>query len=354
MPIESIDIEKFITLAKDCPMLDVRSPQEFSHAHIPGAISVPLFSDEQRKIIGTAYKQQGRQVAVDHGLRYFAERMKIIPTETLQISNNWLKHKNPATASHPTFLVHCWRGGMRSEAVAWLLSLYGYKVYLLKGGYKSYRNWTLKQFEKNYSLKILGGFTGSGKTEVLKEMQQKGKKTIDLEKLAKHKGSAFGALGEEAQPSQEMFENLLAWQLAELDGNTKTDPDSIWLEDESRHIGVVNIPKPFWDQMRNSNLYFLEIPFEDRLQHIVASYSIFDKKDLVTSVMKIQKKLGGLETKNAINYLLENKVTESFSILMNYYDKLYAKALSNRENIEPLLNKIVCKNVNPKNADQFC
>lgn len=125
MPIEKVDIEKFLQLSENLPVLDVRSPSEFAHAHFPNAFSVPIFSDEERKIIGTAYKKQSRQVAVDHGLNFFSERMKIIPKEVesfkgnAQVSNGQIK----------TYLVHCWRGGMRSEAVAWLLSLYGYKIF---------------------------------------------------------------------------------------------------------------------------------------------------------------------------------------------------------------------------------
>jgi len=182
--------------------------------------------------------------------------------------------------------------------------------------------------------------------------------------LANHKGSAFGSLGEKPQPTQEMFENLLAIELwktdIEIKSNqingeeaTKNEKTEIWVEDESRHIGHVNIPKTLWEQMRNSKLYFLEIPIEERINYIVSTYGVFDKKELVTSIMKIQKKLGGLETKNAINFLLENNLKECFSILMQYYDKLYTKGLYNRENIQTLLNKITCENVDINNADQF-
>lgn len=365
MPIEQINIEKFLTLSKELPILDVRSPDEYSHAHIPGAFTLPLFTDEQRKIIGTSYKQESRQAAVNHGLNYFSERMKIIPGEVSNILDNWKKN-NSSFSSSPLgsggFLIHCWRGGMRSGAVAWLLSLYGYKIYVLKGGYKSFRNWALVQFEKDYPFKILGGYTGSGKTDVLKEMQRNGKRVIDLESLANHKGSAFGALGEKPQPAQEMFENLLAIELwkagtekdqINVEGQTKINNQTIWLEDESRNIGIVNIPKILWEQMRNSPLFFLDIPVEERLNYIVSIYGNFAKKDLVTSIMQLQKRLGGLETKNAINFLLDDKPKDSFSILMQYYDKVYSKALHNRENIQSLLNKMPCSSVDIKNAEQL-
>ncbi len=362
MAIERIDIANFLRLSEKYPVLDVRSPAEFSHAHIPGALPLPLFTDDQRKVIGTAYKLQGREVAVKIGVEFFSERMKTIPDEAKEVTGNH-KRTNSNGAPHTGgVLIHCWRGGMRSGAMAWLLDLYGFKVYALKGGYKAFRNWVLAQFEKEYTLNVLGGYTGSGKTEVLKELKRTGSAVIDLEALARHRGSAFGALGEEKQPGQEMFENLLAIELynagtaepkADREVFTQKGSPEIWIEDESRHIGTAGIPKAFWEQMRKSTLYFLEIPFEERLKYIVSSYGTFDKKELVSSIMKIQKRLGGLETKNAINYLLENKVRDSFSILLRYYDKLYNDSLYNRENTEAILNKIPCAAVDISNAQKF-
>ena len=360
MAIEHIDIEFFLKFSEECPVLDVRSPGEFIHAHIPGAFSLPLFSDEQRKIIGTAYKQQSRQVAVKKALDFFSEKMRVMLNEAEEI----IKNNSTKFSNDNRVLLHCWRGGMRSRAVAWLLDLYGFKVFTLKGGYKSFRTWALNQFEKEYELNILGGYTGSGKTDILQEIKKRGEAVIDLEYLASHKGSAFGNLGEKPQPGQEMFENSLAVELFKKtafrdipprdDNGEKTNSiQKIWIEDESRHIGTVGIPQTFWNNMRTSRLYFLEIPFEERLKHIVATYGKFEKKELVTSIMKIQKRLGGLETKNAINYLLENKVMECFSILLHYYDKMYAAALLNRENIEVVLNKIPCKTVDVRNAGKL-
>jgi tRNA 2-selenouridine synthase len=366
MAIEQIDIEKFLQLSGEYSILDVRSPGEFLHAHIPGALALPLFTDDQRKIIGTAYKLQSRQVAVKEGLNFFSERMKTIPGEVEELTGNQKEiNVNGLIPGINRLLIHCWRGGMRSGAVAWLLDLYGFKVYTLKGGYKAFRNWALAQFEKNYKINILGGYTGSGKTAVLQELKRTGNTVIDLEKLARHKGSAFGALGEKPQPGQEMFENLLAFELYKAAGETERQQPKdethtnkysaeIWIEDESRHIGTVGIPGTFWDQMRKSTLYFLDIPFEERLKYIVNTYGVFDKKELVDSILKIQKRLGGLETKNAINYLLDNKVTDCFSILLRYYDQLYNNSLYNRENIEAVLNKIPCATVDINNARKFC
>ena len=215
MAIQKLTIAEFLQLAKQHPVLDVRSPGEYIHAHIPGAISLPLFTDEERKVVGTAYKQQSRQAAIKIGLDYFGVKMrKMVEEVELKLTG---KQKNSANEQPSTnnVLIHCWRGGMRSAGVAWLLDLYGFKVYTLVGGYKAYRKWVMQQFEKEYDFKIIGGYTGSGKTLVLQQLAKQQQAVIDLEALANHKGSAFGALGQSPQPKQEMFENLLAAALSE-------------------------------------------------------------------------------------------------------------------------------------------
>jgi tRNA 2-selenouridine synthase len=424
MPIQKIEITEFLALSKKHLLIDVRSPSEYTHAHIPNAKNIALFNDEQRKIIGTAYKQENKQVAIKLGLDFFGPKMRKIVEEVEQMSvGNWqlaiasvqraggtgqmaegkwqvaggsgqFAESNiqnepdcplpPATC----ILIHCWRGGMRSQAVAWLLDLYGFNVYLLQGGYKAYRNWVLQQFEKEYNFKILGGYTGSGKTYLLEALQKNGETVIDLEGIASHKGSALGALGMGKQPTQEMFENKLAKELYEKSFLTNTletnnteesinnaqhssstpnnksicvEPitncqlpteniqpstaNCIWLEDESQRIGLVQLPIMLWNKMRSSKVFFIDIPFEERLEFLTKEYGLHKKEDLVNAIMRIQKRLGGLETKNAINFLLENNFKESFRILLNYYDKYYLKGLYNRENAEELINKIQAKNV---------
>ncbi len=339
---EKIDIEKFLEYSKTFPVLDVRSPGEFIHAHIPNAYNLPLFSDEERKIVGTAYKQESREKAIKIGLDFFGVKMRKMVEEAEAITN---KH-NKDNTTNKCILVHCWRGGMRSAAVAWLLNLYGFKVYTLAGGYKSFRNRVLEQFEYQYTLNIIGGYTGSGKTYILHELEKKKETILDLEGIAKHKGSAFGGF-EQIQPSQEMFENELAIQLHEK-SNAINAGNAIWVEDESQRIGAINIPATFWKIMRQSPIYFIEISFENRLLHIVAEYGNRKKQELINAIMRIQKRLGNLETKNAINFLLEKDTVSSFRILLRYYDKQYDKGLHNRGNINELLQKITCENVDAK------
>ena len=358
MAIEKINIKNFLELADQYPVIDVRSPAEYNHAQIPGAYSLPLFNDEERKIVGTTYKQQSREAAIKIGLDFFGVKMKKMVEEVEAIISNRQQaiNKDQMPIAH-CVLIHCWRGGMRSAAVAWLLDMYGFKIFTLAGGYKTFRKWVLKQFDEEYSLKILGGYTGSGKTLILQELKRKGYSVIDLENLANHKGSAFGAIGEKPQPTQEMFENLLARELftkasppagggARPDDTVGWGLEGAWLEDESQRIGKLIIPNSFWEKMRTSPVYFLDIPFEERLNYLVATYGNFDKEKLAEAIERIQKRLGGLETKNAISFLSENNIRECFSILLKYYDKLYAKGLHNRKNYESLLNIILCSSVN--------
>jgi tRNA 2-selenouridine synthase len=360
MAIEKIHIEQFLALAKAHPVLDVRSPGEYKHAHIPGAYSFPLFTDEERKVVGTAYKQQGRETAIKIGLDHFGGKMRkmVEDAETLvkdhQPGAGLTTHNSPLTVHDSRLvLVHCWRGGMRSAGIAWLLDLYGFKVYTLTGGYKKFRHYVLDTFKLPFQFNILGGYTGSGKTALLKNMKEAGEKVIDLENIACHKGSAFGNIGMPGQPGQEMFENLLAMELrnsmVHSGASIKEDPP-LWLEDESQRIGQVNLPGDIWKKMRQSPVWFLDIPFEERLAHIVQEYGQLDPEKLIEAIGRISQKLGNLNAKTAILLLKEGKTTESFEILLKYYDKLYFKSLQNRENIVALLRTIQCKTTGPENS----
>ena len=298
-------------------IIDVRSPGEYAHAHIPNAFSLPLFTDEERAAIGTTYKQESREAAIKLGLPFFGTKMQ----NMIEQVEGWAAIYEKTNGKKPIILVHCWRGGMRSAAVAWLLDLYGFKTEQLTGGYKAYRNWVLVQFEKNYTMKVLGGFTGSGKTEILLQLQKSKLPVIDLEGLANHKGSAFGALGQNEQHTQEQFENNLARALL----NISSQHPYFWIEDESQRIGTNMLPASFFKNLRNSICYFIDIPFESRLQFIAQAYGKFAVADLIAATLRIQKRLGGLETKTAVNLLVENNIEGAFSILLKYYDKVYLK-----------------------------
>ena len=262
---------------------------------------------------------------------------------------------------------------MRSAGVAWLLDLYGFKVYTLAGGYKNFRQWCYRRFDSSLSINVVGGYTGSGKTGVIHQLKKQNIPAIDLEGLANHKGSSFGGIGMAGQPTQEMFENLLALELSRIstlqnnlsllekvfaetphsniavDASQMQSSVKIWVEDESQRIGNLNLPLPFWLQMRKSHVYFLEIPFEERLEYLVNDYGKCEREQIVTAIIRIKKRLGGLETKLAVNFLLEDNLKECFRILLTYYDKHYLKGLQNRENWQQRVSYVTSPNVNGDN-----
>ncbi len=334
MSIEKLEIQEFLQRTQDHLVIDVRSPDEYAQAYIPGARSIPLFDNEERKIVGTAYKQQSREEAIKIGLDFFGPKMRSMVEEV----ENMIAEENSIYPNKKTILVHCWRGGMRSAGVAWLLSLYGYKVHSLIGGYKTYRNWVLHQFTLPWSLYVLGGYTGSGKTEILHEMQKANTSIVDLEKLANHKGSAFGAQ-EGGQPRQEMFENLLAMALEPV------KEKQFWVEDESQRIGNNIIPNAFWKTMRSSPVYFVDIPFEERLAFIGTNYGKLQATAITEAIVRIKKRLGPLETKTALQAIEDDRWSDCFSILLKYYDKHYKKGLENREGLKELLTVIECNTI---------
>jgi tRNA 2-selenouridine synthase len=337
MGIEKIPVEQFVQLSQIHTVIDVRSDAEYAHAHIPGASSIPLFNDEERAIVGTIYKQQSREDAIKKGLEFLGPKMKAMLHEAERL----IQEKNP---NNKTVLVHCWRGGMRSAAVAWLLDLYGFKVYTLIGGYKAFRNWVLNELGKHHPFQILGGNTGSGKTIVLQSLRNMNEAVVDLEGLAGHKGSAFGNIGLPKQPSQEMFENKLA--IAIKTEQKKFADKKIWLEDESQRIGTVNIPQNMWNHMRRCEIIFLDIPFAARLEYLVNTYGALDWNALRDAILRIQKRLGGLETKTAVAALEEKNFHGCFDVLLKYYDKQYRKGLENREEPKPSITMVLAEDVN--------
>ena len=327
--VKYIEIEEFLKLEKEnIPIIDVRSSAEYNHAHIPNAHNVYLFNDEERKEIGTIYKQIGRDEAVLKGLEFIAPRMTNILKSIDEITKNYNNSNK--------ILMHCFRGGMRSESVAWLCSNYKYDVYVLKGGYKSYRRYVLDSFNKNYKIYLLTGKTGSGKTLILNKLKEFGYNIIDLEYLAKHKGSAFGGINEGEQPTQEQFENYLSNELCKCDNDK-----ALWLEDESYLIGKIAIPKPLFNTMKEpQKIIYLNVSKENRAKYITEIYGKYDINDLEKSILKIKNRLGGERMKEALEFLHNGKIYECVLTLLYYYDKAYKLNI-----VEDKLINIECDNL---------
>ncbi|MDO4691470.1 MAG: tRNA 2-selenouridine(34) synthase MnmH [Porphyromonadaceae bacterium] len=307
-------------------LLDVRTPGEFTQGHIPGAVNLPLFSDEERAIIGTLYVQQGRQQAVDEGIRILGPRLWNYISEARSISSG-----NPVS-------VYCWRGGMRSGFAAWLLDMGGMKVNRLKGGYKAFRRYGEALIsETSWSFIVLGGATGSGKTPILHELKLLGEQVLDLEALAHHKGSVFGAIGQPSQPTTEQFINSLYYELTMLDPRKR-----IWLESESKLIGRVFIPDGLWEVICHAPIVHLDIPLEVRAEHIVAEYGRAPIPELMAPFERIAKRLGREQKQRAQAALLSGDVKTAAIIALGYYDKAYNRSLA-KDWGTPMLTLSVCE-----------
>jgi tRNA 2-selenouridine synthase len=311
--IRNISIDEFFKSNGSIALIDVRTPAEFEQGHVPGAFNVPLFTNEERVKVGTTYKQTGREEAILLGFDLVGTKWSGFIKQALEI------------APDKKIAVHCWRGGMRSGAMAWALDLYGFEVYLIQGGYKKFRNWAHRQFEKGYQLLILGGMTGSGKTRMLHQLCLEAEQVIDLEDLAKHQGSAFGSMNVLVQPSQEQFENNLAVQLNHLDAGR-----AIWVEDESLTIGRRSIPNPFFHQMRDAPLLLVNVDLELRVSALVKEYGVLDKGFLAECTQRINKRLGPEQTKHALAAIEEDRMADFIRLVLVYYDKTYRKGLAAR------------------------
>jgi tRNA 2-selenouridine synthase len=306
-------ISDFLQLTENIPVVDVRSPAEFNAGHIPGAFNIPLFEDIEREEVGIKYKNRGRISAILKGMELSGPSMYLKLEKALKlVKNNKL-------------LVHCWRGGMRSEAMAWLFSMAGIETGILDGGYKSYRHYILEKLAEKRNWLILGGLTGSGKTEILKAMKNLEYQVVDLEGIACHKGSAFGSLGQQPQPTSEFFANLLYRELEKTDKNK-----TVWLEDESKNIGTVFMPDQFYNNMLESTVIALIMDVNTRMPRLLKEYSQYPKEDLKASILKISKRLGGDNTRDALASIESGDFTRAIAITLYYYDKAYRFSLKRR------------------------
>jgi tRNA 2-selenouridine synthase len=308
------NIEEWLDIVPQLQVFDVRSEGEYAHAHFPGALNLPLLNNGERAIVGTIYKQEGNQAAVLKGYELVGHKFQ-----------DYLKHVLSITPSKKIG-VYCWRGGLRSNIMAFLLHSAGFTVHLLKGGYKSYRKWVAGILITEKNLAIVGGKTGSGKTHVLTSLKKAGQQTIDLEALSNHKGSAFGGLGQPPQPAYEMFENLLAMQWSKLDAQRVT-----FIENESRTVGHVKIPDRVFEMMRSALTFDIQIPDVTRVQHILNEYGRFSTEELSSCTLKLVKRLGHLRLQQAIALLEEGNMEGWIHMLLEYYDENYTYGNSTRK-----------------------
>lgn len=291
-------------------VVDTRSPAEFATGHIPGAHSVPLFDDAERAMIGTLYKHHGPSAAIERGLETVHPKL-----EQLIAAAHTLHTAHPGRP----MVVHCWRGGMRSGSVSWLFQEHGLPVSRLDGGYKAYRKWAREGLAAPRPYVILGGMTGVGKTPILAALAEQGEAVLDLEGLARHLGSAFGNLDRHRQPTTEQFSNDVHATLERMPGDVRR----VWVEDESRRVGGVNVPEELYERMRKAPYVEVERPDGERLDQLCAIYGGADVGALKAAFERVRQKLGGQNVLAAHEALDRNDLRSAAAIGLRYYDKLY-------------------------------
>ena len=302
---EYLDSEHFLALP-DIPLIDVRSPGEYAEGHIPGAINIPVFSDEERAFVGTSYKQKGRQQAISIGLDLVGPRLRA------------LSDRAGHEAVDERLRVYCWRGGMRSAAMAWLFELSGISCFALQGGYKAYRRLALAESGNIPHLIVLEGATGSGKTEILRRMMQSGEQVIDLEGLARHKGSAFGGIGQPEQPTTMQFQNEIYQILRAFDRRKR-----IWVEGESMCIGKVCLPEGLWHAMNRSPRILIDVDRRVRARRLASEYGSADVEKLILATHRIARRFGGDRCRQVEELIIGGQLEEAAFNLLDYYDKTY-------------------------------
>ncbi len=312
-----LPVTEFLSKSRHIPMVDVRTPAEYAQGHIPQAFNIPLFTNEERAEVGTLYVQQSRRSAVMRGLELVGPKLAAFATRAQEIA---------AQSGQDYLLVHCWRGGMRSASMAWLFEQAGLHCYTLEKGYKAYRTLVIEYFQHfEPTLTVLGGYTGSGKTERLQQLTAAGEQVVDLEGLACHKGSAFGSLGQEPQPSTEHFENLLHRAFTRLDLSRP-----VWVEDESRNVGKCSLPAGLWAKMETARFELLERPLEERVQRLYNEYGHFGPEDLCACIAKIEKRLGREQCVRALDACRQGNTLGALRICLAYYDKSYGYQITER------------------------
>ena len=318
-----LDIQQFMA-RRDAglPVVDARSPAEYAHGHIPGALNIPTLSDDERARVGTAYAKGGPEAAVHLALNLVGPQL----AGKLAHARETLRSCLPSPRGHtrPEVLLHCWRGGMRSNAMAWLLELGGYSALVLEGGYNSYRRHVRQTLATCPApVLVLGGMTGSGKTAMLHALAERGHQVIDLEGLANHRGSAFGAVGLGAQPSGESMENALCEMWRSLDPSRP-----VWLEDEDKRIGNIALCDEFFSHIRTGRLVLVEIPFETRVNYLAGEYAAPQWQNMLTTCLwRLEKRLGSERTRRCADDIAAGRYREAVAEVLVSYDALYRRQL---------------------------
>lgn len=315
---------------KNACVIDVRSPYEHAVERIPDSINVPLLDDRQRVEVGTIYKERGEIAARRHALTIISPKIPLLIDEIV------------ALRSHgQTIVVYCWRGGLRSESVSSVLSIAGIDCYRLTGGFKAWRRLVIDEFETDaylFKTVVLTGLTGTGKTEILHKISELGCSTLDLESLANHRGSVFGAIGLQQQPSQKNFEAAL-WQAMRQFGD-----QMVFIEGESRRIGKLSLPDGIFKRMERAPKILVTGSLEMRAVRIVQEYfdktasaaTTSNKQQVISESLSLLARLKGRLSNKALtdiqNHVANNEIESAVQLLLSdYYDPLYSQLIQKQQ-----------------------
>ena len=309
-------------------LVDVRSPQEFEEFHIPGAINVPLFENEEKELIGYIYRKRGVEEARCLGEEIAKRKLE-----------EFFRRFRELKESYENVIVYCWRGGMRSLGICEAMSKMGLELLRLRGGYRAYRRFILRDMErllKRIRFLVLTGKTGVGKTKILRELKDRGYPVLDLEDLAKDRGSVFGSVGVRTGVSQKMFDSLIYENLREVRKGL------VFVEDESRRIGNLYIPNPLWEKKCEGIYIEVRASLERRIENILEDYTAEEgwEGEVLEGVKKIRKYLGPQRFRYLMERFREKDYREVVRFLIEeYYDRKY------RQFGEPVL-EVECEDLN--------
>ncbi len=308
---------------KDLLFIDVRSQKEFNESTIPGAVNIPLFSDEERAIIGTIYKQESPDKARDVGLTIASAKIPAIISQVKEVSEQGRA------------VVFCWRGGMRSKTVATLADLMNIPIIRLTGGYRAYRQYVVAYFERMLPgdvppLIVLHGMTGVGKTMILHELVKRGEPVLDLELFAQHRGSVFGGIGLDVA-NQRQFDARLFHKLQEV-----SQVPYLFIEAESRRIGRVSMPEFLFEAKRKGTNIEITAPLDLRVKRTLAQYKVADEdlwhREFEGAVSRIEKRFAPDMRKQVREYLEQRQYDPVIAmIIAHYYDPMYRHAMDSYE-----------------------
>lgn len=291
-------------------IIDVRAPSEFAHDHVPGAINLPVLSDTERTQVGTIYKQNSPFAARKLGAAL--------------VARNAAHHLQTALTDKPGRwqpLVYCWRGGQRSGSFATILSQIGWRVSVLEGGYKAWRSMVSADlYDTPFPAQVvlLSGGTGTGKTDILHHAATCGAQVIDLEGMAEHRGSVFGATG--AQPSQKLFETRLSMAIAALD-----PARPVLIEAESNRIGSIRLPPAIWEAMRRASVIEITAPLTERAAYIAHRYTeIGQDRALLEQILASLRKYHAAAQVQQWQAMAAQPVELAQSLIAEHYDPRYA------------------------------